>query len=402
MLVTRRRVLVVGAGALATIAAACGAAPAPTAAPTAAPKVAAPTAAPTGAPPAATVAPTTAPAAAPTTAPPPTAPAAAPTVAATAAPSPAAKPAAGTLTLYSGRSKDLIEPLLAEFGKATGITVNARFGDSAQLAAALLEEGKNSPTDVFFSQDAGALGAVAAKSMLAPLPDTLLKRVDERLRSAKGEWVGVSARARVVVYDSKTLKPEDLPDTVAGFTDPKWKDKLGWPPTNASFQAFITAMRLLDGEAAARKWLVDIKALNPKTLANNALIVEAVNRGELQAGFVNHYYLFALSKGQPKTFSAQNYSPRGGGAGAIVNVAGAGILPTAKNAEAAKTFVDYLLSTPAQQYFADKTYEYPLVPGIRVNDLLPPLSTLKAPNLDLSRLADLEATLKLLTDTGVL
>jgi iron(III) transport system substrate-binding protein len=380
MHLSRRDLLALGLGGAAALVAACGGAPA-----TPAPA------------PAATAKPTTAPAA--TAAP--TTPAAAPTVAAPTAVPAATKPAAGSLTLYSGRTKQLIEPLLTEFSKATGIEVKTRYGDSAELAAALLEEGKNSPADVFFSQDAGALGAVAAKGQLAPLPETLLKRVEERFRSPKGEWVGLSGRARVVVYNTKELKPADLPDTVAGFTDARWKDKLGWAPTNASFQAFVTALRLLDGEEAARKWLLGIKANNAKAFPNNTSIVEAVSKGELQAGFVNHYYLFAITKGQIQDYPARNYSPRGGGAGAIINVAGAGILATAKNTEAAKTLIDYLLATPAQQYFADQTYEYPLVAGIKVNSLLTPLAEIKTPNLDLSKLADLEATLNLLRDTGV-
>jgi iron(III) transport system substrate-binding protein len=388
---SRRDLMVLGMGGVAALVAACGA---PAATPTAAPtKPAAQATAP--------VAATSAPSAAAT---PPAAGTTAPATIAVATPAAttAAKPAAGTLTVYSGRNKDLIELLLTEFEKATEVKVQPRYGDSAELAAALLEEGKNSPADVFLAQDAGALGAVAARGQLTPLPETLLTRVEERFRSPKGEWVGVSGRARVVVYNTKELKPEDLPDAVAGFTDAKWKDRLGWPPTNASFQAFVTALRLLDGEAAARQWLLDVKTNNPKAYPNNTAIVEAVAKGEIQAGFVNHYYLFAITKGQPQDFSARNYHPRGGGAGSIINVAGAGILTTAKNTEGAKTFIDYLLSTPAQQYFADKTYEYPLISGAKTNPLLTPLTEIKTPNLDLSKLSDLEATLNLLRDTGVL
>lgn len=399
MRLSRRDLTVVGMGGAAMLLAACGgAAGSPTSAPkaeaakpvgTAAPTVAATSAATK---PAGTAAATTGASPSATSAP----------AAASPAATTVAKPAAGTLTVYSGRNKDLVEPLLAEFGKATGIQVQTRYGDSAELAAALLEEGKNSPADLFFAQDAGALGAVAAKGLLAPLPETLLNRVDKRFRSPTGEWVGLSGRARVVVYNTKELKEEDLPATVAGFTDAKWKEKLGWPPTNASFQAFVTALRLLEGEAAAKAWLRGIKANNPKVYKNNTGIVQAVSTGEIQAGFVNHYYLFAITKGQPQSIAAANYYPRGGGAGSIINVAGAGILTTAKNTEASKTFVDYMLQTTAQQYFADKTYEYPLIPGIKTNSLLKPLAEIKTPDLDLSKLADLEATLTLLRDTNVL
>lgn len=354
-----------------------------------------PTAAATTAPAAATVAPTApAPAAKPTAAP-----TASP--AAAASPTAVAKPAAGSLTVYSGRDKALIEPLLGEFTKATGIDVKPRFGDSAQLAAAILEEGRNSPADVFFAQDAGALGAVAAKGALAPLQEPLLKRVDERFRSPKGEWVGLSGRARVVIYNTNEVKPTDLPDSVAGFTEARWKEKLGWAPTNASFQAFVTALRLLDGEAAARQWLTGMKANGARSYQNNTSIVQAVGRGEIQAGLVNHYYLFGQLKDQPN-LPARNYFFRSAGAGSIINVAGAGILTTTKNAEAAAAFLDYMLTPPAQQYFANRTYEYPLLQGVKAHEQLPALAELKTPNLDLSRLADLEATLNLLRDTGVL
>jgi iron(III) transport system substrate-binding protein len=415
MHLSRRDLLIAGLGGAAALLAACGGAAAPTA--TSAPKAAeptkpapAPTTAATAAP---TTAPTTAPAATtPAEATKPAAAATAPAAGATTTPAAAAKPAptptvvltpiAGTLTIYSGRNQALVGPLLEQFAKETGIKAQTRYGDSAQLAATLLEEGKNSPADIFFSQDAGALGAVSDKGLLTKLPDPVLNRVDAAYRSTKGEWVALSARARVIAYNTKELKPEDLPDTVAGLTDPKWKDQLGWSPPNASFQAFVTALRLLEGEAAAKQWLQTVKANGAKAFPNNNLIVEGVGKGELKVGLVNHYYLYSYLKQQGESFPVRNYYPRGGGAGAIVNIAGAGILGTARNAEAAQKFVDYMLTTPAQQYFADQTFEYPMIAGVKTNDLLTPLAQLKKPDLDLSRLADLQATLALLRDVGLL
>lgn len=309
------------------------------------------------------------------------------------------RPPAGSLTIYSGREKDLIEPLLAEFAKSSGLDIKTRYGDSAALAAALLEEGKNSPADLFLAQDAGALGAVSARGMFTPLPETLLRRVEARFRSTKGEWLGLSGRARVIVYNTKELAPTDLPASVAGLTEPRWKGRIGWAPTNASFQAFVTAMRLLEGEAATKQWLQDLKANGTRAYEKNGAIVEAVGKGELLVGLVNHYYLFGLLASQPN-LAARNHYPRTG-AGAIINVAGVGILTTSKNPEAAKAFVDAMSAPPAQQFFTDKTYEYPLIQGIKINDQLPPLADLKPPTLDLSQLADLETTLKLLTEVGI-
>ncbi len=308
----------------------------------------------------------------------------------------------GTLTVYSGRNEKLIGPLIDRFQKETGVEVKVRYGDTAELAAALLEEGKNSPADVYFAQDAGALGALVAAQRLAKLPDTLLNQVDARFRAPQGEWVGLSGRARTVVYNTKELKETDLPDSLLGFTDPRWKGKIGWAPTNGSFQAFVTALRVTHGEEATRQWLEGIKANNPKVYSNNTAIVQAVGAGEVQVGFVNHYYLFSFLKEQGESFPARNYHPRAGDAGAMINVAGAGILTSAKDPKLAERFVNYLLSKDAQQYFADETFEYPLVEGIKTHSLLIPLSQIKTPKLDLGSLSDLEKTLKLLRDTGVL
>ena len=160
---------------------------------------------------------------------------------------------AGPLTVYSGRAEPLVGPILERFTRATGIEVRARYGDSSELAAALLEEGSNTPADLFFSQDAGALGAVAARGRLDPLPAETLQRVDPKFRARDGSWVGTSGRARVIVYNTSTLSANDLPDTVAGLTESRWRGKIGWAPTDASLQASITAIRLLDGDDAARR-----------------------------------------------------------------------------------------------------------------------------------------------------
>jgi len=315
---------------------------------------------------------------------------------------PAGRAQPSTLTLYSGRTEALIGPLLERFTRDTGIEVRARYGDSAELAATILEEGTNSPADVLFSQDAGALGALASRGLLATLPAETLQRVDTKFQARDGFWVGVSGRARVIVYNTDLLSPADLPDAVAGLADPRWQGAIGWAPTNASLQASVTAMRLLEGEEAARGWLAGIKANRPKVYANNSAVVQAVANGEVQVGLVNHYYLYGFLKDRGPSFSARNYHPRTGGAGAIVNVAGVGLLSTATSSAAAQRFVDYLLSADAQQYFADQTFEYPLVAGVEPHPDLLPLAQINHPDIDLANLADLEVTLRLMREVGVL
>ncbi|HVL90422.1 MAG TPA: iron ABC transporter substrate-binding protein [Actinomycetota bacterium] len=305
-----------------------------------------------------------------------------------------------TLTVYSGREKDLVQPLFEKFEAANpSIKLAVRYGDSAELAAQMLEEGGNSPADVFFAQDAGALGAVA--NGLANLDQEILSSVPEAFRSDAGKWVGISGRARVVVHNTDSVKPADLPASIEGFTDPKWKGKIGWAPTNGSFQAFVTGLRVLKGDEAARTWLRGIKANDPVVYPKNTPIVEAAAAGEIQVGFVNHYYLLRLKKEQP-AMKAANHFFKGGDPGALVNVAGAGILSTSKSKAAASTFVKYLLSAEAQQFFATETFEYPLATGVEASADLPKLSALEPPDLDLSKLSDLEATLTMLRDEGIL
>ncbi|MEK6256157.1 MAG: extracellular solute-binding protein, partial [Chloroflexota bacterium] len=149
----------------------------------------------------------------------------------------------GELVLYSGRSESLIAPLIEQFSQESGIEVLVRYGNTAELAATLMEEGDNSPADLFFAQDPGGLGAVAAQGLLTELPENLLSQVDQRFRSPQDLWVGISGRARVISYNTDTLSPQDLPQDLHGFTDPKWKGRIGLPPTNGSFQTMVTGMR---------------------------------------------------------------------------------------------------------------------------------------------------------------
>ena len=313
---------------------------------------------------------------------------------------PEAKPA-GEITVYSGRKESLVGALLKRFEAQSGITTKVRYGGTAELAATILEEGRNSPADALFSQDAGALGAISKEGLFTKLSDDLLNRVDPRFRSPKGEWVGVSGRARTIVYNTEGLRDVDLPDTVLGFTGPEWMGKIGWAPTNGSFQAFVTAFRVAEGQDAARKWLMGIKENEPRIYPNNTTTVQGVAAGEAQAGFVNHYYVYRLLKEDPN-LTARNYHPRGGGPGAMINIAGAGILKTSKNPDATAVLLDFLLSQEAQLYFVNQTFEYPLIEGVNPLPDLLPLQKINHPNIDLSDLDDLKGTLALLRELDIL
>lgn len=307
-----------------------------------------------------------------------------------------------SLVIYSGRSEELIEPLITKFREKVQFEVKVRYGKSAELAALIMEEGKRSPADVFFAQDAGALGALTKSNQLHVLPTRVTDRVDQRFRSRNRYWIGVSGRARVVVYNTKRLIESDLPESIYGFLDEKWQNRLGWAPTNGSFQAFVTAMRLIEGDQKTREWLVGIQANKPKIYPKNSPIVAAVGEGEIDVGFVNHYYLFRFLKDFGPDFSAKNYYLRDGRSGALINIAGVGILNSSKNPERAEEFIDFLLTPDAQNYFAKTTFEYPLIENVDLHPGLPSLDKIKTPDLDLSDLDDLNGTLRMLQELDIL
>ena len=305
-----------------------------------------------------------------------------------------------TLTIYSGRSETLVDPIIKQFSDETGIKVAVKYATTPQLASTLLEEGNKTPADVFFAQDPGGLGAI--EEMLDPLPERILDQVPEWARSAEGKWVGLSGRARTVVYNTQRLTEADLPDDIWDFTDPKWKGRIGWAPSNASFQTMVTAMLVLWGEEKTRQWLLGIQANDPQVYPKNTPIVAAVGSGEIDVGFANHYYLHRFLAEEGDSFAARNYHPRAGGPGALIMVAGAGILSTSENIEEAEKFLEFMLSTPAQEYFASRTFEYPLVEGVETQGALVPLSEINHPNIALKDLADLDSTQRLLRATGAL
>jgi iron(III) transport system substrate-binding protein len=305
--------------------------------------------------------------------------------------------APGPVVVYSGRNENLVGQLFLDFTAATGIAVEVRYGDTAELAIQILEEGQRSPADVYFGQDAGALGALELQGRFASLPDDVLELVDPRYRSRDGRWTGVTGRSRNLVVNTDVIDPADVPSSVLDLVDPRWQGLVGWAPTNGSFQAFITAMRLIEGEDVTRGWLEGMLANGVVPFRNNTAIVEAVGRGEIAIGLTNNYYLPRFTAEDPSFPAANVYLP--GDVGGIVNVAGVGVLASSTRPGAATELVRYLLSEEVQRAFGARVdaAEFPLRSGIG-SELLPPLESLGAPDLDLSRLEDLQGTLALLQD----
>jgi len=303
------------------------------------------------------------------------------------------------LTIYSGRSEELVKDLFTAFTSETGIAVDARYGDSGEMAALLMTEGSASPADVFFSQDAGALGAV--EDMFAELPSQTLSAVGPQYSATSGKWVGVTGRVRVVVYNP--LLAPTPPNTIDGLLDPQWSGKIGFAPTNASWQSFVTALRVLRGEVAAEKWLTAFAKNKPVPFEKNGAVRDAVNSGEVALGLVNHYYLLEkIAAEGASAVTAKNQYMAAGDVGGLVNVAGAGILASAKHSGAAQKFIDFLQSETAAEYFRTKTWEYVLTKGATQAEGIPAFADLKAPSIDLSNLKSLDVTQELLQKVGLL
>ena len=307
------------------------------------------------------------------------------------------------LVVYSGRNRDLVEPLLDRFEEKSGTKLSVRYGESPDLAATLIEEGGNTPADVFFSQDAGALGALQDEGLLADLPRAVLGEVDRRFRSREGAWVGVTARARVIAYDKRELEPADLPRSVLDLTDPAWKGRVGWAPTNASFESFVTALRHLRGEDVARDWLEGMVNNDTRVFTNNIAVRDAIASGEVDVGLINHYYVAEAVAEEGPDYPVGLFFPPKGDPGAMVNAAGVGVLNGTDRSEQALELVRFLLSEEAQTFFAGETKEYPLAAGVRPEQELRPLKDIQQPEgLDLSDLSDLAGTVELIQESGAL
>jgi len=301
------------------------------------------------------------------------------------------------LIVYSGRSEELVQPLIDQFTESTGIEVEVRYAGSTDLAATLLQEGDSTEADVFFAQDPASLGSVAG--LLSELPQSVLDSVDPRFADRNGRWVGTSGRVRTFIYNTDTSV--ELPQTIDDVTDPSWFGEVGVAPTNGSFLAFVSAMILERGEDATLEWLKALAANDPQDYPKNTPIVAAADAGEIEGGLVNHYYLLRL-RAEGEGNDSENWFIPAGDVGTLVMPAGVGILSGTDVPESARQFVEFLLSEAAQTYFANETFEFPLIPEVQPSGGLPALEDLNTPDIDLSQLADvLDDATRLVSEAGL-
>ena len=303
------------------------------------------------------------------------------------------------LVVYSGRSKALVDAAVEKFKTDTGINVEVKYGGSTQLAVALIEEGAQSPADLFWSQDAGALGAVNKAGLLKQLPDNIINTVPETFRNASGSWVATTGRARVLAYSTERLSTEDLPASVTDLTNEKYRNRIAWAPTNASFQSFVSALILEFGVDATREWLIGVRDNGAKNFANNNAILQGIAAGEADLGITNHYYLLRTRSENP-AFPVDQTVFAAGDIGNMVNVAGIGQLSSSDN-PAAQQFIEFLLSEDTQRWFTEQVFEYPVI-NLDVADLPTQQILETAPTLNLEELDDLDQTLQLLREVGLL
>ena len=312
------------------------------------------------------------------------------------APAPAAEQR--TVTIYSGRGESLVGELFKKMEKDLSISLDVQYGSTSEMVTRLIAEGDQSPADVVFAQDSGHLGALANQQRLSPLPNELAESIDAKFRDSKNLWLGTSGRLRVLVYNTDLVKAEELPKSLKELADPKWKGRLGWAPSNGSYASHVSALRHIWGEEETKAWLQGVQANAPQIYPKNSPQVKAAADGTLHIGWVNHYYLHKLDKAKSP---AKNYSFPAEDAGNIMMVAGVGIPKSTDAKDLAEKVVAYLTAIPAQEYFANKTFEYPTRPNVTTHPDVPDIDLSTLMTVDQAHLADLGPTRVLLKELGL-
>ncbi len=307
------------------------------------------------------------------------------------------------LTLYSGRGETLVAPIIETFTAETGIDVRVRYGGTAELAILLQEEGERSPADLFWAQDVAALGTI--KPMFAQLPDETLDKVQSIYRDAEGRWIGTSGRSRLMIYSPERVEEEELPASMAELTDERFNGRLAVAPTNGSFVAHVAALRVAEGDEFTLEWLQGLAGNDPVMVSNNTAGYQAIADGEADFMLTNNYYLGRFLANDPDFPVAQALFDDGD-LGNLMMTAGIGVLETSDQQEAAVAFIDFLLGDVAQQYFTGNVYEFPvsgagIVPHAGMGVSFAQASE-AAPEFDLNLIVDMEGTLDLIREAGLI
>lgn len=310
----------------------------------------------------------------------------------------------GALTLYAGQHQQMVRLLVAVFEKDTGIHVDVRSGEGPELANTIIREGRQTPADVFFTENSPELVRLQEKGLLAPVDPKTLAQIPRRYRSGKGLWVGVLARENVLTYNPKLIKKSELPRSILDLAEPKWQGKVGIHLTSPDIMPLIRTIAVEYGRDKALAWLKGMKR-NARLYQHSSGLVLAVNNGDVAVGVSNSYYYYRLREqlGAKHTIS-RVYHFSHGDPGGLINISGAAVLKYAPHPRAAQRLLAFMVSDRAQKLLAQSTvdFEYPLRPGVAANPQLKPLDALQPPQISVSQLGDDREALELLQQAGLL
>ncbi len=309
----------------------------------------------------------------------------------------------GDITVYSGQHEETVAALVTAFEAESHIKVKVRSEDEGSLANQLLQEGSDTPADVFFAENPPALNVLDESHLLAKTDAATLAKVDPQYSPTSGDWVGVSARSVVLGYNTDKVKEADLPSSILDLAQPAWKGKVAFAPGETDFQPVITAIVKQRGTDAANTWLSGLKS-NAKLYEDNEALVAAINRGEVETGILDHYYWYRLKDevGAGALHSALHYFAAGD-PGALVDVSGAGQTAASKHPGSAQAFLAFLVSKPAQQIIGtSKSYEYPLGSAVQTSQPLRPFADLGKSPMTIADLGDGKQALQMLQQAGLL
>lgn len=290
----------------------------------------------------------------------------------------------GELVVYNAQHEDLVSAMLKGFAQETGIDVTLRNGSDSELGNQIIQEGKASPADVFLTENSPAMTMVSDKGLFAPLDADTMTQVPSAYVSSKKDWIGFAARSTVLAYNTSSVTKAQLPPSILDLAGPAWQGQVGIAPSGADFQAIVSAVVAVEGEARTAEWLKGLKA-NAKIYRNNIAILSAVNSGEVKTGIIYHYYWYqdqAESGANSKNVQLEFFGKKD--PGAFLSTSGAGVLKSSKHAQDAQRLVEYLTGKEGQQALvASNALEYPVGNGIAANKALKPLSELDPPTIDI-------------------
>ena len=306
------------------------------------------------------------------------------------------------LVIYNAQHEELLDEIVPLFEEESGLDVELRSGKDLEMANQIVQEGEDSPADVFLTENSPAMSIVDNAGLFAELPESAYASIPDDYVPASGTWTGFLARSTVAMYNTDSMTEADMPASILDFADPEWQGRVAFSPTGADFQAIVSAVLELEGEQATADWLAGLKA-NGVIVQNNLVVMQSVDSGEVDAGIAYHYYWYRdREENGTDSDSSALYFFGDQDPGAFLSISGAGILASSEHEEAAEEFVSWLTGADAQQAMAESyALEYPLNPDATLNPDVKPFDELEPPAVDVSNLNGPQVT-DLMTEAGLL